>query len=244
MYKGQTIGVVVPAYNEERFIASVINTMPDYIDKIYVVNDCSTDKTAEIVSKINPDGRLLLINHEVNKGVGGAIFNGYKRFLVDGIDIAVVMAGDGQMKPEYLPMLLDPVIEGKADYAVGVRLSSLKHMKGMSYLRRFGNWQLKWLTRIAAGTMCINDPQNGFTAITRQALERLTLEKLYPSYGYCNDMLVKLSVVKAHIKQIPIPAVYGSEKSKIRYWKYIPKVSWLLLRDFLWRIKVTWFPRS
>jgi hypothetical protein len=113
----------------------------------------------------------------------------------------------------------------------------------MSYWRRFGNWLLRWLTRIAAGNYRIMDPQNGYTAITRETLGRVHLDGIYPWYGYCNDILVKLSVAGARICEVPMPARYGDEKSKIRYHKYIPKVSLLLLRDFLWRLNVKYLRR-
>jgi len=240
MYKNKKIAVVVPAYNEEGFIAAVIGGIPEYIDRIYVIDDASGDGTGDIASKFatsSPE-RVRVIRHEQNSGVGKAIITGYKQCLRDNMDLAVIMAGDNQMDPAQLPRLLEPLVEGKADYTVGDRLSSPKHMKGMSYWRRFGNSVLRWLTRIAAWNFSISDPQNGFTAVTLQTLLCLDLDDIYPRYGYCNDILVKLSSVKARIKQIPIPAVYSNEKSKIKYRFYIPTLSWLLLRAFLWRIKV------
>jgi glycosyltransferase involved in cell wall biosynthesis len=239
MYQTKTIGVVIPAYNEEKLITAVLGSIPDYIDRVYVVDDASQDNTAEIASRIASAApqRIKVISHPQNSGVGKSIVTGYRNCLADKIDIAVVMAGDNQMSPEQLPALLAPIIDGQADYTVGDRLSNLKHMQGMSHWRRLGNFLLKWLTRIAAWNFSICDPQNGYTAVTHKALSRLDLDKIYPSYGYCNDMLVKFSATGARIKQVQMPAVYGQEKSKIKYWKYIPKVSWLLLRDFIWRIK-------
>lgn len=237
MYKGKKIGVVVPAYNEERFIAAVIRTMPEFVDRMYVVNDASTDGTKQAAAGVvGLNGRLNLIDHDLNRGVGAAIVTGYRRCLADGMDVVAVMAGDGQMAPSKLPNLLDPIVGDEADYVVGNRTSSRANMKGMTYWRRLGNWLLRWLTRIAAGNLSICDPQNGYTAISRRALTGLDLNRVYPRYGYCNDLLVKLSAAKARITQVSMPALYGEEKSKIRYHKYIPKVSWLLLKDFAWRL--------
>jgi glycosyltransferase involved in cell wall biosynthesis len=246
MYKNLKIGVIIPAYNEEKFIGEVIERIPEYIDRIYVVDDGSRDRTGEIASKLaeKSSGRVQICRHLKNGGVGKAISTGYRACLVDLMDISVVMAGDNQMNPAQLPKLLDPIVEGKADYTVGDRLSTLGHMKGMSYWRRFGNWTLRWLTRIAAGNLDICDPQNGYTAIAYRSLARLDLDHIYPRYGYCNDLLVKLSVTGSRIRQIRMPAVYGNEKSKIKYWHYIPTVSLLLLRDFLWRIKVQLFDQN
>jgi len=239
MYKNKKIGVVVPCYNEGQFITAVIRGIPEYVDRIYIIDDFSTDNTNEIALKaaeINPR-RIRVIKHEQNYGVGKTIATGYKRCLEDNMDIAVVMAGDNQMDPAQLPELLKPIIEGTAGYTVGDRISNFDHMKGMSHWRRLGNWILKWLTRIASLNFSICDPQNGYTVITREALLRLNIDHIYPHYGYCNDMLIKLSANRVKIKHIQMPAVYGTEKSKIRYLPYIFRLSVLLIRDFLWRIK-------
>ena len=239
MYKGKKIGIVVPAYNEEGFIEAVINTMPDFIDRIYVVDDASTDDTYEIASNIaRQNGKIVVIAHEENQGVGAAIVAGYKKALAGDMDIAVVMAGDNQMDPAYLPDLLMPLLEGEADYTKGNRMANRKYMQGMSHWRHLGNWLLRWLTRIASGNYAIIDPQDGYTAITRKTLKRIDLDSVYPYYGYCNDILVKLSLLNTKILEVPRPYTYSDAKSKIKYSKYIPKVSMLLLRDFLWRLRV------
>ena len=96
MYRDHTIAVVVPAYNEEMLLGRVIETMPDYVDHIVVVDDCSRDGTVETVRRYLPQlgERLLLIQHETNQGVGGAIATGYKWCRDHEVDVAVVMAGD------------------------------------------------------------------------------------------------------------------------------------------------------
>jgi glycosyltransferase involved in cell wall biosynthesis len=239
MYRNKKIGVIVPSYNEERFIAEVIRGIPDYVDRIYVVDDFSTDGTNEIaVKEAGADSeRISVIRHEKNFGVGKSIVTGYKQCLKDSMDVAVVMAGDNQMDPVQLPKLLNPILVSEADYAVGDRISNSNHMKGMSYWRRFGNWLLKWLTRVAAWNLSICDPQNGYTAITSEVLRQLDLDKIYPGYGYCNDILVKLSANQAKITYIQMPAVYGVETSKIRYHTYIFSLSRLLLKGFFFRMK-------
>lgn len=239
MYKAKNIGVVVPAYNEEKFIESVINTVPDFVDKIYVVNDASTDSTYEIAcNTARQNERVVVITHEENKGVGAAIVTGYKKCLEEGMDIAVVLAADNQMDPTELPKLLAPIIEGNADYTKGNRMSSREYLQGMTHWRTFGNWLLRWLTRIASGNYKIMDPQNGYTAISKEALRQIDLNAIYRWYGYCNDILVKLSVAGVRVCETPMPARYGDEKSKIRYSRYIPRVSMLLLKDFLWRLRM------
>ena len=124
MYKERTIAVVVPAYNEERLISQVIKTMPEFVDHIIVVDDCSRDKTIEVVKGFFPEmeDRLHLIEHPTNQGVGGAIANGYKWSRDHEIDITAVMAGDAQMNPDDLPRLIKPIVKNTADNTKGNRL--------------------------------------------------------------------------------------------------------------------------
>ncbi len=234
---GYKLGIVVPAYNEEELIGETLDGMPPGADRIYVVDDCSTDATCQVIKSINNE-RICVLSHGQNRGVGAAITTGYKKALEDNIDIVIVMAGDNQMHAEHLPELLAPIIQNKADYTKGNRLCHLEYCRGMSGWRLFGNILLTGLTKIASGYWEIRDPQNGYTAITREALTRINLDRVYPRYGYCNDLLVKLNVAGCRVVDVPIPARYGKERSKIKYTKYINNVLLLLLRNFLWRLKV------
>ena len=180
----------------------------------------------------------MLLTHEENKGVGAAIVTGYKQALEEGIDIAAVMAGDNQMDPSFLPDLLNPIVEKRADYTLGNRLMSPDYRHGMSKWRFFGNAVLTLLTKIASGYWQMMDPQNGYTAISKRALERINLDGVYPRYGYCNDILINLNIWGFRVRNIPHPARYGAEKSGIHYTSYIVKVSHLLLSRFLWRLKM------
>lgn len=245
MYKGKKIGVVVPAYNEERFIASVINAMPDYVDRIYVVNDASIDRTPEVATNLSKRiKKVIVINRDNRGGVGAAIISGHKRALHDEIDVVAVMAGDGQMDPAILSDIIDPVVDGKADYSKGDRLSHSEHKKEMPAWRAFGNFLLTGLTRIASGYWHISDPQNGYTAISAETLKKLDLGKIERGFAFENDMLVKLNVVRAKVVDVPHAAIYRGQQSKIRYSSFILKTSWLLLKDCLWRMWVLSFKRD
>lgn len=243
-YRNRVIGVVIPAFNEELLIGETLKSIPEYVDRIYVIDDCSRDRTAEIAKEFEKaDSRITCISHKKNSGVGAAIITGYKKAIEDRSDIIAVMAGDNQMDPKNLPSLLDPIVEGKADYTKGNRLLNAEFRKGMSAWRSSGNVILTFLTKMASGYWQLMDPQNGYTAISLRALERINPDTIYPWYGYCNDLLVKLNVFGFKIKDVIMPARYGKEKSKIRYGRYMFKVSWLLLKDFLWRLKMKylWF---
>jgi len=243
MFQGRRVGVIVPAYNEESLVIPTIENMPSYVDRIYVINDGSTDGTHDVVAQMCArNDRVVLIDHMTNGGVGAAIITGYRRCLEDGMDVAVVMAGDNQMDPDQLPRLLTPIARGEAGYSKGNRMSSPEDMKGMSTWRRFGNWQLRWLTRVSTGNYKIMDPQNGYAAVSAEALRRIDLDSVYTYYGYCNDLLNKFGVARVPVAEVPMPARYQGEKSKIKYSSYVVKVSWLLLSGFAWRMYMTRVP--
>jgi glycosyltransferase involved in cell wall biosynthesis len=236
MYKGKKIAVVIPTYNDHVLIRETLEGIPDFIDQVYVVDDGSTDETRKVVNDYTGE-RIFLMGDGSNRGAGAALILGYNQSLIDNTDIIIKMDSDNQMNPKYLPDLLEPIIEGRAEYTKGDRLSKRGYSKGMSPWRRFGNFLLTWLNRIASGNYSISDPQNGYTAISKKALKAIINQEIYPRYGYLNDILVKLSVYNIPVIDVSMPARYGTEKSKIKYHTYIPKVSWLLLRLFVWRVK-------
>ncbi|MBD3387398.1 MAG: glycosyltransferase [Candidatus Altiarchaeales archaeon] len=236
MYRDKSLAVVVPAYNEQDLISTTLTRIPDYVDRIFLVDDGSTDGTVDEAEKLNLPN-LTIISHEGNQGVGSAILSGYRASLDSGYELVVVMAGDNQMDPIQLSKLLDPLVDGKADYAKGNRLMSTKARSNMPLLRLFGNSILTLLTKVSSGYWDIMDPQNGFTALTSDVLETLPLDTIYPRYGYPNDMLIKMNTYNLRVIDVVMPPIYGEEKSKIRLWNYIPSVSWLLFRGFFWRLK-------
>ena len=253
MYRGHTVGVAIPAYNEEGFVGRTLESVPSFVDRVYVVDDGSTDGTwaeiTETAARLNeahdpPEGgprrfsrRVVPIQHEENRGVGGAIKTGYQHAREDGIEVTTVMGGDAQMEPEMLDRLLDPIVEGRADYTKGNRFLNRTDREDMPAFRFVGNAVLSALTKIASGYWSTGDPQSGYTAISREALERADIDGMYEFYGYCNDLLVRLNVAGLRVLDVPRPVTYGEEESHINYWTYIPKVSGMLLRNFLWRLR-------
>jgi glycosyltransferase involved in cell wall biosynthesis len=233
VYEDHRVAAVVPAYNEEKLIAKVILTMPDFVDHIVVVDDKSSDRTAEMAGS-TADPRLTVVRHEVNTGVGGAIVSGHRRALELGADVAVVMAGDAQMNPAYLPALLDPIVREGYGFTKANRFFSTDSYQGMPAHRIFGNVVLSFLTKFASGYWHIFDPQNGYTATRRDVLLRLPLDRLAQRYSYENDVLINLNILRVPARDVPIPAVYGDEVSSLRLRRAGPEISNLLLRGF-WR---------
>jgi len=253
MYSGQTVAVVVPAYNEEGLVGEVLDSIPAFVDRVYAVDDCSTDGTwAEIHDHSERDERAVAakadggqpvdriepIRHETNQGVGGAIKTGYRRALQEGMDVTAVIAGDGQMDPSILDRFVEPIVEGRADYTKGDRLQSRELRSAMSSWRSMGNFLLTFLTKLASGYWRTNDPQNGYTAISLDALERIDLDALYDRYGFSNDLLITLNAHGFRVADVPMRAIYGDEQSHINYGTFVPRLSTLLFVGFLWRLKV------
>ena len=238
MFNDNVVGVVIPCYNEENLIIRTLETIPKFIDKVIVVNDGSTDNTQSIVETfISKDGssKFELINNGKNFGVGRTIMIGYNRSIEKEIDITVVMAGDNQMDPLYLPKLLEPIIEGKADYTKGNRLTHGDYRK-MPLFRRFGNSILSLLTKISTGYWDIIDPQNGYTAASKDALSSIIDSKVAGGYGYNSVMLTSLNISKKKVLDVSIPPVYGEEKSGIKIGRYMICTSWILISGFFRRI--------
>lgn len=232
------IAVVVPTYNEEKLIGKVITTMPKYVDRIYVVDDASRDNTIQRATKlIEKKKQVTLLRMEKNSGVGAAIVRGYRQAVTDGMQVVAVMAGDAQMDPNDLANVLHPIITGEADYAKGNRLYSGEAWKIIPKHRYLGNAFLSLLTKISSGYWHLTDSQTGFTAISSEAIKLLPLESLYPRYGYPNHILAMLNVFNQRVKDVPIRPVYNvGEKSGIRLWRVIPSLSWLLFKNFTWRM--------
>jgi len=239
MYKGKSVAVVVPAYNEEKLIGRVIETTPDYVDFIVIVDDLSKDRTVEIVNAYikQSNGRIVLITLKKNSGVGGAIAEGYKWCRDHEIEATAVMAGDAQMDPDDLPALLDPVVSGEVDYSKGNRLFTGEAWHKIPKTRYMGNAALSLLTKIASGYWHVADSQTGYTVANLKVLSTIDLGGIYKQYGMPNDMLVKLNIYNFKVRDVEIEPIYGiGEKSGIKPLLVIPKFLWLLSRLFIYRM--------
>ena len=237
MLDGKRVAVVVPAHNEEKLIADTIRTIPEFVDRIYVVDDRSSDGTVAAV-RAHEDPRVELIEHERNLGVGGAIVTGYKRALAERIDVTAVMAADAQMDPADLKMLAGAVARGDVDYSKANRLFTGQAWEVIPRYRYLGNAVLSLLTKIASGYWHVADSQSGYTAISLRHLELLDLDRIYQRYGFPNDLLVHLNVWNARVRDYPSRPIYGvGERSGIRLRKVIPTISWLLVKGFFWRMR-------
>jgi glycosyltransferase involved in cell wall biosynthesis len=236
MFEGKRVAVVVPAFDEERLVGETIRGIPAFVDRILVVDDASRDGTAAAAEGV-ADARVEVLRHERNAGVGASIATGYRRALDEGIDVTCVMAADNQMDPAELQELVAPVARGEVEYAKANRLVSGEAWKVIPRTRYLGNAVLSLLTKIASGYWHVADSQAGYAALSLSALRRLELDRLYPRYGFPNDMLVHLNVQNARVRDIPSRPIYDvGEQSGIRLRSVVPRISWLLFKGFWWRM--------
>jgi glycosyltransferase involved in cell wall biosynthesis len=234
---GQRVAVVVPAHDEEKLIAETIRSIPDFVDRVIVVDDASRDGTVAAVRGMG-DPRVDVIEHDRNRGVGAAIITGYKRARDERIDVTAVMAADAQMDPSDLETLVAPVARLEVDYAKANRLFTGRAWEIIPRYRYLGNAFLSLMTKIASGYWHVADSQSGYTAISLEMLDLIDLDRIYPRYGFPNDMLVHLNVWNARVRDYPSRPIYGvGERSGIRLRKVVPTISWLLVKGFFWRMR-------
>lgn len=231
MLEGARVVVVVPAFCEAPRIGRMLAGLPSFVDRVIVIDDASSDETANVAEKCaDRDQRILVMRHELNRGVGAAIITGYRAALKmdgDANDAFVVMAGDGQMDPEDLPRVVSPILRGETDYVKGDRYRS-KSRNEIPMPRRAVGEILSRMTSIAIGQK-ISDSQCGFTAISRVACKTLDLGSIYPRFGYPNDLLGALAIKKMRIAEVEVRAIYADEESKLRAW-HVPKIAQLTFR--------------
>ncbi len=246
MYKNHAVCVVIPAHNEARQIGRVIETMPGYVDRIVVVNDASTDNTAEVVTEYQTKFKsLVLLENEKNLGCGGSLVKGYRWALENDFDVAVRMDGDGQMNPDNLSAILDPVVEGLADYAKGNRFATGEAYRRMPKARYYGNAALSLLTKIVSGYWHVADFQSGYTAINRRALAAVNWDRMYKRYGQPNDLLILLNIEDFRVADVPVEPVYNvGEQSGMKLKKVFFTLGWLLVKRFFLRMKEKYIIRD
>ncbi|MHC1772675.1 MAG: glycosyltransferase family 2 protein [Flexilinea sp.] len=235
-----SVAVVIPAYQAEKTIFAVISKIPDWIENIIIVDDCSSDHTNDIVNSIGNE-RIIYLRHEVNRGVGGAMKTGYKKALEIGADIVVKMDSDDQMNPNYLVSLISPLVNKDADYTKGNRFLRIAELKQMPRIRRIGNASLSFFTKFASGYWNIFDPTNGYTAISKKVLAIIDFDNLSERYFFESSMLLELCLHRIVVKDVNIPALYNDEKSSLSETKSIFEFPPKLFKGLIRRIVFLYF---
>ncbi len=242
--EGARVGVVIPAYRVKARILDVIERIGPIADVIYVVDDqCPEGSGAHVRTHVG-DSRVRVIEHAANQGVGGATITGYKAALADGLDIVVKLDGDGQMDPAHVPGLVAPVSRGQADYAKGNRFHAPPFLKAMPVVRLVGNSALSFINKAVSGYWHVMDPTNGYTAIHRCALEALPLDRLDRRYFFESDMLFRLALARAVVRDVPLPAFYGDETSGLQVRRILVEFPPKYVARFFKRLVYMYFVRD
>lgn len=248
MYRDQKIGLVIPAHNEERLIRPTLLNVPDLIDAIYVIDDVSSDNTCDVVNELaENDSRIHLLKHETNQGPGQGIITGYQQASADDCEVVVVVGGDYQMPLECVSDFLDPIINGEVDYTKGNRfISGRGAFDRMPKIRLFGNMLISALTKISSGYFKVVDVVDGYTAISKRAIDAIRWDQAWKGYGYPMDFLVQLNMRGFKVRDVARDAIYleGERQSQIKGLRYALKVSPMLVRGFFWRIVNRYLFRS
>lgn len=240
MYREKKIGLVIPYYNEEKLIRSTLENVPQQIDRVFVVDDGSTDNMGAVVKEVAAkDTRIEYVRHDFNQGPGQAVITGYKWASEKGCEIVVVISGDGRMSLEEVDRFLDPVIDGEADYTKGNRFLALEKMNlKITKTRILGKIIITALTKMASGYYKIMDVVDEYTAITKDAVDRVNWDKARKQYDYPMDFLIRMNAYGLRVKDIPRTPIYleGAEQSQVKGLRYALRVSPMLVRGFFWRM--------
>lgn len=229
------IAVVIPAYKVKKYILEVVQTLPDFIDDIIVIDDKCPQESGRFIQSLNILD-VTIVYHEINQGVGGAIISGYKKAIELQSDIIIKVDGDGQMDPNHIEKLIEPILDNKADYTKGNRFSDFKALKQMPKIRLFGNSALSFLVKASSGYWNMMDPTNGFTAITKEAIWGLDIDKLSKRYFFESDMLINLNIENCVVIDVPLPAKYDEEESSLSITKVLFDFPPKLFKGFIKRI--------
>lgn len=238
------VAVVIPCFRVAPQILGVLERIGSEVHQIYVIDDACPENSGALVQANSSDSRVRVLTHSENQGVGGAVITGYRAALEGGAEIIVKVDGDGQMDPVLIPTLIQPILEGKADYAKGNRFDSLEDLFEMPRIRILGNAVLSLWSKVSTGYWTVNDPTNGFTAIHRGALEKIHLGKIRRSYFFESDILFRLSIANAVVADVPMKAVYGEEKSNLRISRVLIEFPWRHSVNLMKRIFYRYYLRE
>ena len=219
----QNVTVILPAYNEEVSIGSIVLLTRFYADKVIVVDDGSLDRTAEIAKKAGAE----VVVHKANMGKGGALKTGFKAAVEMGADVIVTMDSDGQHNPADIPKLIAPIIEGDADIVNGSRyLNGLG--KNTPIYRRVGQTVLDRVTDISSGVK-ITDSQSGFRAFAASTINRFRFDA--QGMGIESEMLADAGKAHLRIKEVEIGVRYDVECSTLNPINHGLEVLVMVLKD-------------
>ena len=242
--KNSHIAAVIPCYKVDKTIINLLKQIGPEVTSIYCVDDKCPQNSGTLIESEVSDPRVKVLYHENNTGVGGAVITGYTAALEDGADIIVKLDGDGQMDPLLIGSFVRPILEGRADYTKGNRFFRIEDVMEMPRVRIIGNAILSFFSKLSSGYWNIFDPANGYTAIHRNVISNLPLEKISKGFFFESDMLFRLNTIRAVVVDIPIMSRYGTEISNIKIYKIIVPFLVRHLMNFIKRIFYDYYLRN
>ncbi|WP_414493100.1 glycosyltransferase family 2 protein [Stenotrophomonas maltophilia] len=240
----QQVAVVIPCYKVRRHILGVIEAIGPEVDAIYCVDDRCPDASGDFIEQQARDPRVMVLRHEQNQGVGGAVMTGYQRAIADGMSILVKVDGDGQMDPTLVQLFIGPILKGQADYTKGNRFWDLSNIRRMPLVRRIGNLGLSFMTKASTGYWDVFDPTNGYTAIHANVAARLPYASISQRYFFETDILFRLNIMRAVVCDVPMDATYGDEESNLKIGQVLTEFSYKHARNLFKRIVYRYFLRD
>jgi len=238
------IAVVIPSYKVTNHILGVIAGIGPEVGRIYVVDDRCPVGSGDFVEANCTDPRVVVLRHDENQGVGGAVMTGYRAAIAEGVEIIVKVDGDGQMDPALIPRFVAPILAGEADYTKGNRFFDLERISQMPRLRLFGNAGLSLLTKVSSGYWNLFDPTNGYTAVHTDVARHLPLGKISKRYFFETDMLFRLGTLRAAVVDVPMHARYADEVSNLRIGQVIGEFFVKNMRNAMKRIFYNYYLRD
>ena len=217
------IAVAIPCYKVTQHVLGVIDAIGPEVERIYAVDDACPEGSGRFIEQSHRDPRVRVLYNPENRGVGGAVVTAYQAALADGMDIVVKIDGDGQMNPALIPKFVQPILRGRADYTKGNRFYRPESLRGMPRIRLLGNAALSFVTKLSSGYWPVMDPTNGYTAVHAEVLRQLPLEKLERRYFFESDMLYRLNIIRAVVRDVPMDAVYADEQSNLKVSRVLPE---------------------
>ena len=223
------ISIVIPVYNEEKTVQETIAKVSQipFEKEILVIDDGSTDKTAEILHSLQ-EGSLILLRHEQNKGKGAALRTGFSRASGE---IIIIQDADLEYNPEDYPALLRPILEGKADVVYGSRFLGGPH-RVLFFWHYAGNRFLTLLSNILSN-LNLSDMETGYKVFKKEVLNQIKLKS--NRFGFEPEFTIKIAKKKMRVYEVPI-SYYGrdySEGKKIT-WKDGFAAIYALFRFWIW----------
>lgn len=242
MYEQRKIAVVIPAYKVSEHISELIREMPDFVDRIFVVDDACPEKSGRAAEGL--DSRVSVIYREQNGGVGAAAKAGLSEALDQNADIIVKLDGDGQMSPLLIEPLILPIVRDQAELSKGNRFSSAKNLEQMPKIRIFGNAMLSVSAKASTGYWGMIDFSNGFIAISGTLARDIKISKLHNRYFFESDLLFRAGTRMTTVAEIGMRARYGGEKSNLSLPRVALTFPFLHLRNTIKRIAYKYYGAS